>query len=260
VSAKPQVARATVAGRQQLAEGVFSYWLECPGIASSVKPGQFVMVRVNDTFEPFLSRPLSVAQQQAGRIRLVFRVVGRGTAVLAQSKIGDTWNLLGPLGREIPRLQDRDIVLVGGGVGIAPLLFLAEKAASRNRTVILLGARDKPDLILRREFRRLPAVLSFATEDGSLGKKGLVTDLLGVVRTALPSKTLVIACGPRPMLRRVKEIAQSPPRIEAYGFWEERMGCGTGICYGCAVRSARGGNYIRFCQEGPALDLSEVEI
>lgn len=207
---------------------------------------------------PFLRRPFSVAQKRQGRIRIVLRVVGQGTRLLSESRKGDRWNLLGPLGKAIPACPGRVVVLVGGGIGIAPLLFLAEQIARTNRVSVLLGAGNRSELILRSEFSRLPVHLELATEDGSLGRKGMVTDLLArslKSQSRSAARQIVFACGPRPMLRRVKELGA---RLETYGFWEERIGCGTGICYGCAVRSTRKEAYIRFCQEGPVLNLADV--
>jgi dihydroorotate dehydrogenase electron transfer subunit len=264
----PVCVPARITERKLLAPDIVSVWLRAGRIAETIKPGQFVQVQIPDSRrdtsgamrkacpELFLRRPLSIAQQRGNRIRLVFRVIGQGTARLAASRPGDEWNLLGPLGKPAPALRDRDVILIGGGIGIPPLLFLAERIARANRVFALLGARNRQDLILRPEFRGLPAKLALATDDGSLGKKGLVTDIL---RSALGSRhsPVVFACGPRPMLRRVKELT---PGIESYAFWEERMGCGTGICYGCAVKRAGSDRYIRFCREGPVLRLSEIEV
>jgi dihydroorotate dehydrogenase electron transfer subunit len=267
----PAVVPARITERKLLAPDIVSVWLLAGRIAETIKPGQFVQVQIPDSRrdvsgamrntcpEPFLRRPLSIAQQRGNRIRLVFRVIGRGTARLAASRPGEEWNLLGPLGRPAPALHNRDVILVGGGIGIPPLLFLAERIAGANRVLALLGARNRPDLILRSEFRALRAKLALATDDGSLGRKGLATDNLQSVICNLQSELppVVFVCGPRPMLKRVKELT---PGIESYAFWEERMGCGTGICFGCAVKRAASNSYIRFCLEGPVLRLSEIEI
>lgn len=270
--------RAPVLRRQQLADDIFSFWLKAPPIASSIEPGQFVQVRIipgtqslspligdkscvpgiiqpKPAYVPFLSRPFSIAQQRRDLIRIVLRVVGVGTELLAMSQRGDEWNLLGPLGKAVPVMRHRQVIVVGGGMGIAPLLFLAERTARKNQLVVLLGAKSKDELILRAEFAKLPVRLELATEDGSLGFKGMVTERLARVVATAAKDTVIFACGPWTMLKRVKELGRG---LQVYGFWEERMGCGTGICYCCAVRSARGGKYIRFCKEGPVLDLATV--
>jgi dihydroorotate dehydrogenase electron transfer subunit len=249
----------TVVERRILAPSIVSVWLETKSVAARIQPGQFVQVRTNPGDEPFLRRPFSVAQQQRNRIRIVFRTVGRGTATLGQTRPGGNWNLLGPLGKPAPQFSNRDIVLVGGGIGIAPLLFLAERTHRNNRVHALLGARTRQEVTLRPEFRKLGVKLNLSTDDGSLGTKGLVTDTLQSVICNLQSAIapVVFACGPRPMLRRVNELTKS---LESYAFWEERMGCGTGICYGCAVKRANGEGYLRFCQEGPVLRMSDIEL
>jgi dihydroorotate dehydrogenase electron transfer subunit len=257
-------AKSQVVSREQLAPDVFSVRLRAPAIARAIQPGQFVQVRITGRegagdLLPFLRRPLSVAQQQGGEVRLVFRVVGRGTGLLAATRPGDDWDVLGPLGKPAPAVRDRNVVLVGGGIGIAPLLFLAERTARDNRVHVLLGARNRQELILRTEFRKLPVRLAFATDDGSLGTKGFVTDTLRSVISNLQSAIapVVFACGPRAMLRRVKELTKG---LESYAFWEEHLGCGTGICYCCAVKRAGSDGYIRFCREGPVLRLSDIEL
>jgi dihydroorotate dehydrogenase electron transfer subunit len=260
----------TVVERQVLAPGIVSVWLEAELVAARIEPGQFVQVRISPGDEPFLRRPFSVAQQRLNRIRIVFRTVGRGTTALGQTGPGDKWNLFGPLGKPAPLFNNHEVVLVGGGIGIAPLLFLAERICRKNRVHVLLGARTRQEVILRPEFRELGPKLSFSTDDGSLGARGLVTDALAdALRRArraqrptgagrqTPFSLVVFACGPRPMLKRVKELTRG---LESYAFWEERMGCGTGICYGCAVKRANGKGYLRFCQEGPVLRMSDIEI
>jgi dihydroorotate dehydrogenase electron transfer subunit len=250
---------ATFVASKKLAPDIISVWLEAESIAARIQPGQFVQVRVGPGDEPFLRRPFSVAQQQGNRIRIIFRTIGRGTATLGLARPGDKWSLIGPLGKPAPQFNNRDIVLVGGGIGIAPLLFLAERIHRNNRVRVLLGARNRQELILRPEFRKIGAKLSLSTDDGSLGAKGLVTDALQSVICSLQSaiSPVVFACGPRPMLRRVKELTKG---LESYAFWEERMGCGTGICYGCAVKRATGEGYFRFCQEGPVLRMCDIEV
>jgi dihydroorotate dehydrogenase electron transfer subunit len=251
--------RGRVTAHEQLAPDIHSFWLKAPSIARTIQPGQFVQVRVRDGFEPFLRRPISIAQREKDGIRLVFRVAGAGTRLMAATRGGDEWNLLGPLGRPAPKLKNRKVILVGGGIGIPPLLFLAERAIRDNQITVLLGARSRSGMILQSEFRRLRVnCLRTATDDGSLGRHGLVTDLLAeAMHDTRDPSVVVLACGPRAMLRRVKELTGE---VEAYAFWEEHMGCGTGICYGCAVKSTQSERYIRFCQDGPVLNLKEIEV
>lgn len=246
---------APVVDARQIAAGVFSLWLECPGIAAKVAPGQFLNVRVTDGNDPLLRRPISVADVSGDRLRLVFRVVGRGTARLSGFRPGDQLDLLGPLGRPAPTLRRNDVLLVGGGIGAAPLLLLCRRLAAKNRVQVLLGARERQQLILLREFRSLGCPVRVATDDGSCGHHGPVTEL---VEAGLESakRPVVVACGPKAMLA---DLLKRLHPVPVWGFVEERMGCGTGICYCCALPHKDGG-YVRFCQDGPVVLLNEVRL
>jgi dihydroorotate dehydrogenase electron transfer subunit len=270
-----------------LCAGVFSIWLEAPGIARVIQPGQFLNVKVSNGVDPLLRRPISVADVEGKRVRLVFRKVGRGTALLSHVRAGDELDVLGPLGRPAPELRGKDVLLCGGGIGTAPLLFLARRLKRANRLEVCVGARTKAELLLLKEFRGLGAPVKIATDDGSAGYKGMVTELAedrvkgpgdptchperakrveGSLRrdssTPLRSsrndtgrqQPVVFACGPRPMLA---DLVKRLDPIPVWGFVEERMGCGTGICYCCALPK-KGGGHVRFCEEGPVVRLNEV--
>ncbi|MFO7676693.1 MAG: dihydroorotate dehydrogenase electron transfer subunit [bacterium] len=246
-------ARLPVVRRRQLADGIVMLELDAPVLAGRVRPGQFLNVRVHDGPDPLLRRPISVADAVGGRIRLAFRVVGRGTALLARFRVGDRIDVLGPLGRPAPLTRGSDVALVGGGIGIAPLLFAARRLAPDNRVVAVLGARTRDQVILRGEFRALGVKLRFATDDGSLGTRGAVCEPAAAVVAGL-ERPLVLACGPKPMLAALVRLLDPVP---VWGFIEERMGCGTGICYCCALLR-KGGGWVRFCAEGPVVLLNEV--
>ena len=217
-----------------------------------------------------LRRPISVADVEAERVRLVFRVVGRGTALLSHVRSGDELDVLGPLGRPAPEMRGQDVIICGGGIGAAPLLFLARRLAKANRPRVFVGARTKAELLLLREFRGLGVRIAIATDDGSAGHHGAVTELVeaqaksqkpkgkrqnGGKRSAVGGKRLVVlACGPRPMLA---DLVKRLDPIPVWGLVEERMGCGTGICYCCALPK-KGGGHVRFCEEGPVVRLNEV--
>jgi len=246
---------APVVQARRLAAGVFSVWIRQAGLAQKSKPGQFLNVRVLDGLDALLRRPISIADKQGDRLRLVFRTVGRGTEWLSRRRAGDSLDILGPLGRPAPTPTGKDVFLVGGGIGAAPLLFLCRRLAARNRLQVFLGARDKGHLILRREFRDTGSPVRIATDDGSAGQRGMVTELAEpVVKQA--RSPVVYACGPKPMLA---ELSRCLDPIPVLGFVEERMGCGTGICYCCALERKAGG-YIRFCQDGPVVLLNEVKL
>ena len=256
----------SVVQARELCAGVSSLWLEAPETTRRVKPGQFLNVRVSNGLDPLLRRPISVCDVERSRVRLVFRVVGRGTAMLARVRAGDELDVLGPLGRPAPEMRHKDITLCGGGIGTAPLLFLARRISRANRVQVVLGARTKSELLLVREFRSLGVPVSLATDDGSVGHQGMVTELAEAAVRRNTSDTrhstidnpqssgAVFACGPRPMLA---DLVKRLDPIPVFGFVEERMGCGTGICYCCALPK-KGGGHVRFCEEGPVVRLNEA--
>lgn len=245
--------RATVTSHRRLTEGIRSIWAEAPKIAQAVRPGQFLNVRVSPGPDPVLRRPISVCDVERDSLRLVYRVVGRGTASLARLRVGEELDLLGPLGKPAPLPRDKMTFLCGGGVGVAPLLLLVRHLVAKGNPRIFLGARSRDELILTGDFRRLGVRPSLATDDGSIGFHGPVTEPLTKAVAAAPDP-VVFACGPKPMLTRlVKDLDPVP----IWGFVEERLGCGTGICYCCALPRKQGG-YIRFCEEGPVVKLNDV--
>jgi dihydroorotate dehydrogenase electron transfer subunit len=253
-----------------LCAGVFSIWLEAPGIARVIQPGQFLNVKVSSGVDPLLRRPISVADVEGKRVRMVYRVVGRGTALLSRVRAGDELDVLGPLGRPAPEMRGQDVLLCGGGIGAAPLLFLARRLKRANRLQVFVGARTKAELLLLKEFRGIGARVVTATDDGSAGHHGMVTELVEAeVRSQKPrvksqnaarpsavsrQPSAIFVCGPRPMLA---DLVKRLDPIPVWGFVEERMGCGTGICYCCALPKKDGG-HVRFCEEGPVLRLNEV--
>jgi dihydroorotate dehydrogenase electron transfer subunit len=199
-----------------------------------------------------LRRPISVADVAGDRLRLVFRVVGRGTEMMSRLKRGDVLDVLGPLGKPAPLPRRRDVVVVGGGIGIAPLLFLGRRLSGR-RLQVFLGAKTKEQLVLRREFRSLGVEPVFVSDDGSIGRRGFVSESAAdAIRRA--KRPVVYACGPQPMLA---DLVRRVEPVPVWGFIEERMGCGTGICYCCALPK-RGGGFVRFCEEGPVVLLNEA--
>jgi len=246
--------KAEVVRVSRLAGDIFSVWLDQSGLARAVKPGQFVSVAVGAGPELVLRRPLSVADVVAGRLRLVFRVRGRGTDWMSRARVGDSWDVLGPLGRPAPLPKTGPVLLCGGGVGIAPLLFLARSLGRQGQVTAVLGARNRSELILVSEFRGLGVRVKAATDNGEVGLRGTAADLLASEVGKREGEFVIYACGPKPMLL---DIVRRLPGVPVWGFVEERMGCGTGLGYCCALPQ-KGGGYIRFCQEGPVVDLRQV--
>ena len=249
--------QAKVIGRRHFSNGVVRLDLESSAVAQAARAGQFVMVRVKADlgYDPLLRRPLSIHDCQGRVISPLVKVVGRGTALLADLGEGDSLDLLGPLGRPFPSLNGPKI-LVGGGMGVAPLLFLTREAGGGDGLRLRLGAATAAELCAVEEFEGLGLVPDLYTEDGSAGAKGLVTKGLAQELGRLPGT--VFACGPPGMLRAVAEIAQKS-EVRTYLSLEAQMACGLGACLGCAVRKS-GGGYARVCTEGPVFEATEVEI
>jgi dihydroorotate dehydrogenase electron transfer subunit len=238
--------------------------LRLPAAWPGFAPGQFLMlspgalgaVRRDD---PLLPRPMAIYRtgeggEGAARLEVLYKVTGRGTALLSDARPGERVRLVGPLGRSFPPPPTgTDVLLVGGGTGIASLFELARRAAPRARVRVLLGARSSVDLMGVGDFAALDAGLDVATEDGSAGSRGLVTELL---EGALHAGAVAYACGPTPMMRRAAELARGAG-ARAFVSLENTMACGFGVCLGCAVPRAEGG-YALVCREGPVFAADQV--
>ncbi|MEO0100967.1 MAG: dihydroorotate dehydrogenase electron transfer subunit [candidate division WOR-3 bacterium] len=237
-----------------LAPDIFALHLDTTKIGKNSLPGQFISLRFPTTYDPYLRRPFAVADTDGSVVRIVFRIRGRGTSLLSQVKEGEFLSLLGPLGKPAPEVSDKEIVLVGGGIGIAPLLFLAKSLVKRNKVLLFFGAKTGSEVIMRDDFLRLGIENIFlATENGEIGEKGKITDLL--IKNRLNEKAIVFASGPKGMYTELKKSI--PNKI--YAFLEERMGCGTGLCLSCAIRK-KGGGYFHLCRDGPILDLDTIDL
>lgn len=266
---------ARVIGNQEVAPRHFCLELECPGIAAAARPGQFAMIEVGEGLEPLLRRPISFYQiaLEPGRLSFLYRLVGRGTSLLSRALPGALLKVIGPLGKGFPTEIEAPVhLLVGGGIGIAPLVPLAAELVSRGKTVLVYnGARSAGELLDVASLVSSGARVRLATEDGSVGAAGLVTELLTEALEQFASYGAVVyACGPTPMLRQVKALAQRH-EVRAYLSLEERMACGVGACLGCACHSSAGvaetgltagayGKYLKVCTQGPVFEASEVEI
>ncbi|MCI5210400.1 MAG: dihydroorotate dehydrogenase electron transfer subunit [Candidatus Electrothrix sp. ATG2] len=251
--------KCSILGRDRLAPDVFRLTLQAPGIAASASPGQFVMVRVTDGLDPLLRRPFSIHRILAGgNISLLFKVIGRGTEVLARRCIGDQLDVVGPLGNGFALPDDRPVCLIGGGMGIAPLLFLAEHLHANGRETkkdhVLLGARTQDELSpLADEFSSLGYTVQLATDDGSIGHKGFIPDLLDFL---LPTVEQVYTCGPHLMMKNVVRQCQQA-EVNCQVSLETHMACGMGACLGCAVDGKKG--LVHVCKHGPVFKADQLE-
>ena len=216
-----------------LARGIYAMELSAPGIAQSIQPGQFVNVLINATWSPLLRRPMSVASRQGDRIGLIYKVFGSGTATMAGWLPGQQVDLLGPLGNGWSVVDGSYPVLVGGGVGIAPILFLHDALDQAGREHdLIMGARDGEEHFLTHAPERH---ITLTTDNGTAGLEGTVVDGLKQVLNQVGSDTVTIfGCGPAPMLTALKDFANAH-QLPCQLALEEMMGCGFGICQGCSV-------------------------
>jgi dihydroorotate dehydrogenase electron transfer subunit len=246
-------AEATVVSNNKIMPGVYLIWLGCPPLTPEAKPGQFVMVRCGDGEKFQLRRPFSIHQTDGKKLALLLNVVGKGTHWLSQCQPGDSLDLLGPLGNGYTVYPDaKNLLVVAGGIGVAPLVFLAQKAPKQGCSItLLLGAPTTTQLYPK---KLLPpeVKLATATEDGTSGRKGMITDLLP---DFIGGADQVFACGPLPMYKTMAEMSQvknKPVQISL----EVRMGCGLGVCYGCTVKTKNGLKQV--CKDGPIFELGDV--
>lgn len=247
---------------EEVAPGYRLMCLEAPEIASRAAPGQFLHVRCSGGIDPILRRPLSIhfADPERGRVYVLYRVSGKGTALLAGKRPGEEVDVMGPLGRgyTIPA-PGESAAVIAGGIGVAPLFFLLgeiKRVCCRDivKVPVFLGAATSVVLPAAVRIRDMGFPLYIATDDGSSGYKGTVLDLF---KSEAGGRVFlrVYACGPAPMLKSLAEAVGPGPEIEVSV--EERMGCGVGACLSCACR-VRSGGYAHVCKDGPVFNLREL--
>jgi dihydroorotate dehydrogenase electron transfer subunit len=248
--------KAAITCQEQLTQDIYSMWLEAKEIALSAKPGQFLSLYCNDGSR-LLPRPISICEidRTNGKLRLVYRVVGKGTKEFASYKEGSTIEVMGPLGNGF-HLEDGKAILIGGGIGIPPMLELAKQLTCEKE--IVLGYRNIT--FLENDFLPFGRVY-ISTEDGSSGIKGNVIDVL---RNQGLTGNIIYACGPEVMLKSVKAYAMECG-IKAQLSLEERMACGIGACLACVCRSKERDYHTnvknkRICKDGPVFYAEEIEL
>lgn len=275
---------STILSNKTIAKDHLKLTLSCSPIAHRVRPGQFVMVKIDNRFDPLLRRPFSVYRTKSNQLEIVYQIVGRGTEILSTKSPGEKLQIFGPIGNgfTIPATieshsskasqhskqrfnlcsQEREInaILVGGGVGIASLMLLAVELRKREIDVIaLVGAITQDRLIGIDDLAEIRAKVRVSTDDGSAGYHGLVTELLeNTIEKNHPR--IIYACGPQEMLKSIAKIA-SAKDIPAQLSTESHMACGLGACLGCVikVKASDGGlEYSRVCQDGPVFNAQEV--
>ena len=253
---------AVVVSQEQLADGIYSLWLKTEA-AQTAKPGQFISMYTNDGSK-LLPRPISICEidKENGYLRMVYRVTGENTGTEQFSKLaaGDTVPVIGPLGNGFPieKAEGKKVFLMGGGIGVPPILELAKQLKCEKKQIVV-GYRDN-QTFLKEQFEE-NGELYISTEDGSVGTKGNV--MHAIAENHLEAD-MIMACGPTPMLRAIKNYAEENG-IECYISLEERMACGIGACLACVCKSKEKDHHSnvhnkRICKDGPVFLSTEVEI
>jgi len=248
--------RATVVQARHISNDVSIITLECPVIAATAQPGNFINIKVNEATQPLLRRPFSIHNVRGTLIDIMVKSIGPGTTLFCNASEGSTVMALGPLGNSFDRTSEKfqTAILVSGGIGTAPMLFLENKLLAEGKKAInLIGGRTKDDVLSQNL-----ANCRIATDDGSSGFKGTVVELLRTELSGLNNEGAlkVFACGPNPMLKALARFCHEqhlPCEISL----EAMMGCGIGICYGCSVevKDPDGGiRNILLCREGPVIN------
>ena len=237
----------TVVSNVQEAADTFRMVLECPEMPE-LHAGQFVDIMIDGKY---LRRPISVCHAAEGRLTLMYKVVGEGTAVMSGMEPGTKLDIMAPLGNGFNvSACEESALLVGGGLGTAPMYFLANELLAQGKKVnVVLGFNRAPELVLIEDFRGLGIEPMVATMDGSVGTKGFVTDAIAQNK---PEYDIFYTCGPLPMMKALCAFTG----IHGQCSLEERMGCGAGFCYGCACHTKSGGK--RVCKDGPVFDKEEI--
>lgn len=253
--------QAVVLTQERIAPQIFSMWLQTERIARAAVPGQFISVYSSDSGR-MLPRPISICEidREKNALRIVYRIAGKGTEEFSTCKSGDWLDILGPLGNGFPLercKKGRKAILIGGGIGVPPMLQLAKELSGEVQ--IVSGYRDS-QLFLAEELAQ-NGRLYIATEDGSAGTRG---NILDCIRENKMEADVIFACGPAPMLRAIKAYA-AEQKIECWISLEEKMACGIGACLACVCRSKETDPHSkvhnkRICKEGPVFLAEDVEL
>jgi dihydroorotate dehydrogenase electron transfer subunit len=276
----------------QISGKYFRLSFDSPWIAKTAKPGQFMQIKISDDITPFLRKPFGVhriiGQNTVG---VLYGVVGEGTQILSRRKNGEALDVIGPLGNGFScqlsarltgvggqAISHQLPILVAGGIGVAPLLYLAQRLTAHSpqhraqssgpkaqSPIVLIGTKTKAEVLCEKEFRALGCEVKIATDDDSRGYRGFVTGLLNnILNTQYSIHNTIYACGPKPMLKEVANIANLY-RIPCQVLMEEYMACGIGACLGCAVKvhkcisaKVHEYEYKMVCKDGPVFDANDI--
>lgn len=261
----PKQEQAKLVKKEQLKEDIFKFSVKASEIVKEAKPGNFIEIRVSDQTEPFLRRPISIynLDRDNGILEFIFQVKGKGTEILAKKEEGNLIDIIGPLGYGTFKYEDyTNLAIIGGGIGVFPLYELAKCAKNDGKNITTyLGFRNKDYVVLEDEFKNVSNNLVLTTDDGSYAEKGFAINFLekDIEYGKIDS---IYACGPLPMLKAVQKLAiekDIPCQISL----EEKMGCGLGVCLGCAVKTSKSTieapEYWHVCKAGPVFNAKDVE-
>jgi len=234
------------------APGYCLHTYDAPEIASMAEPGQFITVRVSEASHPILRRPFSILSIEGDAVRILFKIKGEGTEILSRAKKGELVDIIGPIGTPFS-IGEKPAVLVAGGIGMAPLFFLAKTLKTKGqKTAFLYGAKTAADILLPDEIGKISDEFIVATEDGSKGERGLITERAS---SYLTEERAVYSCGPEPMLLALRKILDSRG-LSAQFSLENYMACGVGACQGCSIETTRG--FLRVCVDGPVFSSRDI--
>lgn len=262
-----------ILSNQEVSPGYFRMRILAPGFGAQVRPGQFLMFRIQRTLPPLLRRPFGIfrtgflppdcaGQPPKEYLEILYKVVGRGTTLMSELHSGDRVEVLGPLGRGFDLgAAGGEKILVGGGIGLVPLFMLADELIRTSPVRLLMGGRTREDILAVTEFERLGVETYVSTDDGSLGEEGLVTAVLERKLDKYPGAS-VYACGPMPMIEAVQRICTGRG-VSLQVSLEALMACGVGACLGCVVKGAghseESPRYLCTCKEGPVFRAEQLD-
>lgn len=249
--------KCRLVSKNEIISGIFDFTVESEKIAAETKCGQFLHIACGG--KTFLRRPISICDAQDGKVRFIFEVKGEGTLELSKYEIGDYIDIIGPLGHGFEIDKDyKNPVIIGGGIGVFPLYRLAKDFGGRAN--VFLGFRSKDRVCMEEEFEKASDMCIVGTDDGSYGYNGYIANAMEHYIDNNPCD-VIMSCGPMPMLKAVKEIAEKRG-IECQLSLEQRMGCGIGACLVCVCESIFEGTnqYLRVCKNGPVFDSKVVKL
>lgn len=242
---------AKVISNEKLKEDIFLISIET-AFAQQPKPGQFYIIRTNERFDPLLGRPFSIFDAEENKLKFLYRIKGKGTSLISKLKENAQISITGPLGRGYPS-PEGDFIVIAGGIGLASVYYLLRKFPQR--AYLFYGVRNREEVLFYESLRDLSKELCVATECGSVGYQGLVTEVFKErgLRLNLP----IYACGPMVMIKELDKIIEEREN-KCFVAVEERMACGIGACLGCVIETKNGMQ--RVCTEGPVFELRELKL